>query len=82
MYNQKLKLLGWLIQFDKKYLNYKFDSILIRKAIELNQLVFREYKKPKRNIQFCIDEYDKKIASPIYDDPVDVLSEQEYEEYE
>ncbi|MBC5688227.1 hypothetical protein H8S37_04695 [Mediterraneibacter sp. NSJ-55] len=39
-------------------------------------------KDINKNIQSCIDDYNKKMTSLVYDDPVGVLSQQEYEKYE
>ena len=54
IYNIKLSIIDFLIQFDKKYLNYKFNSFLVKKSIKLSQNVLREdiklYHKKGNNI--------------------------------
>lgn len=42
IYNIKLSIIDFLIQFDKKYLNYRFDSFLVKKSIKLSKSVLRE----------------------------------------
>lgn len=42
LYNTELNILDYLIRFDTKYLNYKFDALLIRASIKLSQNVLRE----------------------------------------
>lgn len=46
IYNIKLSIIDFLIQFDKKYLNYRFDSFLVKKSMKLSQNVLREDIKP------------------------------------
>lgn len=46
IYRTKLSILDFLIQFDKKYLNYRFDRFLIKRSIQLSQKVLREDIKP------------------------------------
>lgn len=42
LYNTELSILDYLIWFDTKYLNYKFDVLLIRASIKLSHNVLRE----------------------------------------
>lgn len=44
-YDLQLYILNQLIQFDKKYLNYKFDKILVERIIKVGRTVLREHIK-------------------------------------
>ena len=41
-YDLQLYILNQLIQYDKKYLNYKFDKILVERIIKIGRTVLRE----------------------------------------